>query len=237
MTIRNNGAACSSWRVTIPFNQSISVVNGWNASFEASGTSLLARSMSYNGSIAAGGVVSGIGFQVVAGSNLAPKGSSGPSLTYRTHVQTYGWQKYVSAGKMSGTSGKSKRLEGINIRLANAPCGGTIQYRTHVQRLGWQGWRNNGAMAGTSGRSLRLEAIEIRLTGELANRYDIYYRVHCQRFGWMGWAKNGARSGSAGYSRRLEGIQIVLVRRGSKAPGQSYGGIRQNVSRAFAQRK
>ncbi len=237
LTIRNTGAACSSWRVSIPFNQSVSLLNGWNATFEGSGTNLVAKNMSYNGSMAAGGVVSGIGFQVVAGSNLATRGAGGLSLLYRTHVQTYGWQKYVSAGRMSGTSGKSKRLEGINIRLTNAPCSGTIQYRTHVQRLGWQGWRSNGAMAGTSGRRLRLEAIEIRLVGELANRYDIYYRVHCQRFGWMGWAKNGARSGSAGYARRLEGIQIVLVRRGSKGPSQAYGGIRQNVSRAFAQRK
>ena len=39
------------------------------------------------------------------------------SVSYRTHVQTYGWQGYVKDGAMSGTSGQSKRLEGINIKL------------------------------------------------------------------------------------------------------------------------
>ena len=159
-----------------------------------------------------------------------------PSVSYRTHVQTFGWQGYVKDGAMSGTSGKSKRLEGINIKLSNLPVSGGIQYRTHVQRIGWQGWRKDGAMAGTSGKSYRLEAIEIKLTGELAKQYDVYYRVHCQRFGWMGWAKNGQRSGSAGYSRRLEGIQIVLVKKGQPAPGATFKGIKQNVSRCFAQK-
>ena len=161
---------------------------------------------------------------------------SAPHVSYRTHVQRIGWQKFVSDGDMSGTSGRSFRLEAINIRLSDLPCSGGIEYRTHVQRIGWQGWRRDGKMAGTSGKSYRLEAIEIRLYGELAERYDVYYRVHCQRFGWMGWAKNGQRSGSAGYSRRLEGIQIVLVRKGEPAPDTNLKGIRQNVWRAFAQK-
>jgi uncharacterized protein YjdB len=136
---------------------------------------------------------------------------------------------------MSGTSGRSYRLEGINIKLSNKASGG-IQYRTHVQKIGWQSWRKDGAMAGTSGKSYRLEAIEIKLYGEMAKYYDVYYRVHCQKFGWMGWAKNGQRSGSQGYSRRLEGIQIVLVKKGAAAPGNTYLGIRRNVWRAFVKR-
>ncbi len=159
-----------------------------------------------------------------------------PHVSYRTHVQRIGWQGYVMDGAMSGTSGRSFRLEGINIRLSDLPCAGGIEYRTHVQRIGWQGWRRDGAMSGTSGRSFRLEAIEIRLYGEMAARYDVYYRVHCQRFGWMGWAKNGERSGSAGYSRRLEGIQILLVPKGQSGPPTTFQGIKQNVWRAFAQK-
>ena len=159
-----------------------------------------------------------------------------PHVSYRTHVQRVGWQDYVADGAMSGTSGRSLRLEGINIRLSDLPCAGGIQYRTHVQRIGWQGWRRDDQMAGTSGRSFRLEAIEIKLYGELAQKYDVYYRVHCQRFGWMGWAKNGERSGSAGYSRRLEGIQIVLVPKGNPAPDATYLGITQRIAACFRQR-
>ncbi|MDO4798409.1 MAG: S8 family serine peptidase [Coriobacteriales bacterium] len=159
-----------------------------------------------------------------------------PHVSYRTHVQRVGWQRYVSDGDMSGTSGRSLRLEGINIELSSLPCGGGIEYRTHVQRVGWQGWRRDGDMSGTKGRSLRLESIQIRLYGEMAEKYDVYYRVHCQRFGWMGWACNGDQSGSAGYSRRLEGIQVVLVPKGQPGPDTTFKGISQNVWRAFAQK-
>lgn len=142
------------------------------------------------------------------------------SISYRTHVQDYGWQGYVYDGQQSGTSGQSKRLEGINIKLSPS-LDGNVVYRTHVQSYGWQDWKSNDAMSGTSGQSKRLEAIQIKLTGQVANEYDVYYRVHCQNFGWLGWAKNGESSGSEGYSRRLEAIQICLVPKGQKAPGST----------------
>lgn len=142
------------------------------------------------------------------------------SISYRTHVQDYGWQGYVYDGQQSGTSGQSKRLEGINIKLSPS-LNGNVVYRTHVQSYGWQDWKSNDAMSGTSGQSKRLEAIQIKLTGQVANEYDVYYRVHCQNFGWLGWAKNGESSGSEGYSRRLEAIQICLVPKGQKAPGNT----------------
>ncbi|MDY6227742.1 MAG: chromophore lyase, partial [Clostridium sp.] len=69
---------------------------------------------------------------------------------------------WKSNGEMSGTSGESKRLEGIEIKLENAP-GYSIEYRTHVQDYGWQEWKRNGEMSGTSGESKRLEGIEIRI--------------------------------------------------------------------------
>mgnify|MGYP000214069718 CR=1 FL=1 len=142
------------------------------------------------------------------------------NVRYRAHVQSYGWQGYVSDGKLSGTSGQSKRLEGINISLSPNIDGG-ITYRTHVQTYGWQKFVSNGTMAGTSGQSKRLEAIEIKLTGNAEKVYDVYYRVHCQHFGWLGWAKNGESAGSAGYGYRLEAIQIQLVKKGGSAPGST----------------
>lgn len=143
--------------------------------------------------------------------------NTNPSVTYQTHVQDYGWQEWKNDGEMSGTSGQSKRLEGINIKLQN--LSGSVEYQTHVQDIGWQGWKSNGAMAGTSGQSKRLEAIKIKLSGDAANKYDLYYRVHAQGYGWLGWAKNGESAGSEGYSKRLEGIEIKLVKKGGAAPG------------------
>ena len=40
-----------------------------------------------------------------------------PKIMYKTHVQDYGWQEWKNNGEMSGTSGESKRLEGIEIRI------------------------------------------------------------------------------------------------------------------------
>ena len=139
------------------------------------------------------------------------------TVSYRTHVQDVGWQGYVSNGAASGTSGQSKRLEAINIRLEG--ISGGIEYQTHVQDIGWQNWVANDALSGTSGQSKRLEAIRIRLTDEAATKYDVYYRVHAQNVGWMGWAKNGESSGTAGHSYRLEAIEIKLVAKGGSAPG------------------
>ena len=153
-----------------------------------------------------------------------------PSVSYCTHVQTFGWQHYVADGEISGTTGQSKRLEGIRIKLASRPdgLGGSIQYRTHIQTFGWErGWKADGAMSGTTGQSKRLEAIQIRLTGSIAAYYDVYYRVHAQHYGWMGWARNGQSAGTAGYSYRLEGIQIRLVPKGGNAPGTTANRFRQ----------
>lgn len=159
------------------------------------------------------------------GPDRAESGTAG--IEYCTHVQTYGWQNYVRDGQMSGTSGESKRLEGIRIRLTDQAYGGSVQYRTHVQTYGWQDYVQNGAMSGTEGQAKRLEAIQIRLTGAMASYYDIYYRVHCQTFGWMGWAKNNEPAGTAGYAKRLEGIEICLVEKGGAAPGSTAGAYRE----------
>ena len=177
-----------------------------------------------------------------ATSNTDPTigGAETANVSYRTHVQSYGWQGWKYNGQMSGTSGQAKRLEGINITLTNKPYSGGICYTTHVQSYGWQGninksatWKKDGEMAGTSGQAKRLEAIMIKLTGEMADHYDVYYRVHAQSYGWLGWAKNGDPAGTAGYAKRLEGIQIVLVPKGGTAPSYSYGGINSANEQAY----
>ena len=59
---------------------------------------------------------------------------------------------------MSGTSGKAKRLEGINIVVNSAEAGKIaklgIQYTTHCQSYGWLPWSANGEMNGTEGVNL-----------------------------------------------------------------------------------
>ena len=168
------------------------------------------------------------------GTITIPGSADSTNIMYKTHVQSFGWQNWVLNGTMSGTSGKAKRLEGINIKLSNAAYAGGIQYRTHIQTYGWEKeWKKDGVMSGTSGEAKRLEAIQIKLYGEMANHFDVYYRVHAQSYGWLGWAKNGEEAGTAGYAKRLEGIQIVLVPKGSAAPANNYKGIQSVNTKAY----
>ena len=138
-----------------------------------------------------------------------------PGVSYTTHVEEIGWQKYVSNGAMAGTTGKALRLEAIKIKLKGINYTGNIEYKTHIEDLGWERYfKKNNEISGTSGQAKRLEGIKIRLTGEVANHYDVYYRVHAEEFGWLGWAKNGELSGTSGYAYRLEGIEIKLIEKG-----------------------
>ena len=152
--------------------------------------------------------------------------ASNVKIEYTTHVQTYGWMSYVANGATSGTTGQSKRVEALKIKLTNANYSGGIQYRTYVQSYGWRNWTSNNAINGTSGEAKRMEAFQVKLTGEMANKYDVYYRAYAQIFGWLGWAKNGQTAGTAEYGYRLEAIQIKLVAKGAAAPGSTAGAYR-----------
>lgn len=134
-------------------------------------------------------------------------------IAYTSHVQDYGWQDWKTDGTSSGTSGQSKRLEGIKIKTGGSINGG-VSYKTHVQDIGWQDWVQNGELAGTSGQSKRLEAIQIKLTGSAGDSFSVWYRVHAQDYGWLGWAKDGDSAGTEGLSKRLESIEVIALPKG-----------------------
>ena len=134
-------------------------------------------------------------------------------IAYTSHVQDYGWQDWKTDGTSSGTSGQSKRLEGIKIKTGGSINGG-VSYKTHVQDIGWQDWVQNGELAGTSGQSKRLEAIQIKLTGSAEDSFSVWYRVHAQDYGWLGWAKDGDSAGTEGLSKRLESIEVIALPKG-----------------------
>lgn len=140
-------------------------------------------------------------------------------IQYRSHVQNIGWQENVIDGQISGTTGKSYRIEAMNISLINVPSNAKIIYRTHVQNIGWQIWKTNGEMTGTSGRSLRIEAIEIKL--ENMDDYTVEYQVHIQDRGWSDWYIDGETAGTVGQSKRIEAIRIRLVKKYKR----QYNGI------------
>ena len=145
-----------------------------------------------------------------------------PSIEYQAHVGGIGWQNYVGTGKIAGTTGESKALEAIRIRVTSqGGTSGSIEYQAHVGGVGWQDYATNGNLAGTTGQAKAMEAIKIKLTGDLATKYDIYYRVHVGGVGWLDWASNDQIAGTVGYSKNLEAIEIRLVEKGALAPGST----------------
>ena len=153
------------------------------------------------------------------------------TVSYQAYGQSYGAQASKSNGTIAGKPGKSKRLEGIKVRLAGKHVSGSIKCNALLQNGRWQGWKKAGTKAGAAGK--RIEAVKIKLTGKMAKAYDVWYRVHAQNLGWMGWAKNGAAAGTTGYSYRLEAIQVVLRPKGSKAPAASFKGAKRHTKAAF----
>ena len=146
------------------------------------------------------------------------------SILYNSHIQDIGWEKDFSKkdGETSGTSGKSKRLEAIKIKLN--VYGINIKYQTHIQDIGWQDWKQDGELSGTSGQRKRLEAIKIKL--ENTDKYSVMYRVHIQDIGWQDWKYDGDLAGTTGQSKRLEAIEIKIV---EKVPHVQYSAHIQDI--------
>ena len=132
-------------------------------------------------------------------------------VTYRSHVQNIDWMGWTKDGETSGTTGKSLRLEALQVQLTNPIEGMKLKARVHVQDIGWIDWQDSTNILGTTGRSLRLEAVEFKLEGNGSENYSVKYRSHVQDVDWMPWVKDGETSGTTGRSLRLEAIEIKIV--------------------------
>ncbi len=127
-------------------------------------------------------------------------------VTYRAHVASNGWLPWVNDLAIAGTTGESRRMEAVQMRLKNLP--GSIIYRAHVAGHGWMPWVSNGRVAGTTGQSRRMEAVQIKLSGVPGRR--VRYRSHLAGHGWQSWKYNGAVSGTTGQSRRMEALLVEI---------------------------
>ena len=130
-------------------------------------------------------------------------------IFYKSHVQDVGWQDYARDGAISGTSGRSLRVEALEIKAYNLPEEIKLKYQVHVQDIGWQSWKNEGEICGTTGQSKRVEGIKIKL--ENADEYSVMYRVHVQDIGWQDWVNDGEMAGTTEESKRVEAIEIKIV--------------------------
>ena len=71
-------------------------------------------------------------------------------LSYSSHVQDVGWQGERRNGQVAGTTGLSRRVEAIRVRLTgDLDRDYDVWYRVHAQDIGWMGWTKDGKKAGT----------------------------------------------------------------------------------------
>lgn len=140
ITIYNTGTtAISSWTLTFPFANGQVVSTSWNSTWSQSGANVTLNNVSYNGSIAAGTSISGIGFTASAGStNAAPTSYSlngvacsiapttgtftlaGPSsVTIQQGQYNGGWVNINGSGGFNGT---------VSFSLTGLPSGATVGY-------------------------------------------------------------------------------------------------------------
>jgi uncharacterized protein YjdB len=140
-------------------------------------------------------------------------------------LQGSGWTGKTSAGTI-GTTGKSRRMEGLRLSVPNQPFSGGITYQVHVQGSGWTAEKSDGALAGSKRKARRIEAVRIALTGELADHFSVWYRGHSPKYGWSGWTCDGAPAGTEGLAKRAEAINIRILPKDAPAPGSTANAFR-----------
>jgi uncharacterized protein YjdB len=131
-------------------------------------------------------------------------------VSYQAHVQDEGWLEWVDEGEVAGTTGESRRMEALKVKLSRH-FRGHICYSAHVQNIGWMDKKCDGRTAGTTGRSLRMEAVKIWLK-DAPRHHKVCYSAHVQNIGWMDKKCDGDTAGTTGRSLRMEAVKIWIER-------------------------
>ena len=132
------------------------------------------------------------------------------AIRYKPHCQTYGWMDWAKNGEQAGTTGESKRIEGLII---DPPTGVELEADVHLQGIGWNKEpirgivHGNNILIGTTGQSRRIEALRIRCVKNKTGK-KLKYQVHVQTYGWMAVCSEGEQAGTTGISKRIEAIRI-----------------------------
>jgi uncharacterized protein YjdB len=136
-------------------------------------------------------------------------------VRYQTHVEDIGWMDWVEDGQISGTIGRSKRIEAIRFELTGKEGLDIFLHgNAQCENIGWCGFVPENTICGTVGESRKLEGIQLQLVGSDAGDYSVQFRTHSQDNGTLDWAKDGELSGTEGAGYRAEAIQIIITKKG-----------------------
>ena len=141
-----------------------------------------------------------------------------PDLSYRSYVNSRGWQSWALAGGISGGENTKHPVESIQMTIENIGISGTIQYRLYSSK-GWNSWSESGQINGNSQMG-SASILRVKLNGAMEEQFDVYYRVCISGEGWLDWCKNGEMAGTANRGEYIEGYQVQLVYKNAEAPGE-----------------
>ena len=84
------------------------------------------------------------------------------ALSVEAHVAGIGWQPAVGNGGTAGTTGQSRAVEALRVRLSDGLSARyTVWYRVHSAEFGWLGWACDGAEAGSAGYGRAAQAVQV----------------------------------------------------------------------------
>ena len=153
-----------------------------------------------------------------------PLGSD--AISVEAHVSNVGWQAAVGNGGTAGTTGQSRAVEALRVRLsADLSARYTVWYRVHSAEFGWLGWACDGADAGSAGYGRAVQAVQVAVlpkgdpapgdtTCPFKNRSDdpasISVRSHTSNIGWMSPVGGGSVAGTTGRGLPMEALEAQL---------------------------
>ena len=148
------------------------------------------------------------------------------AISVEAHVSNVGWQAAVGNGGTAGTTGQSRAVEALRVRLsADLSARYTVWYRVHSAEFGWLGWACDGADAGSAGYGRAVQAVQVAVLpkgdpapGDTAcpfkNRSDepasITVRSHTSNIGWMSPVGGGSVAGTTGRGLPMEALEAQL---------------------------
>jgi hypothetical protein len=139
---------------------------------------------------------------------------SPPRIAYQVRGPSYAdWQGERWGNENAGTTGQSRNLEAMKVRIAG-PLADGVCYEAYVDGVGWQPEVCNGSVAGTVGQNRRLRAFRVRLVNPYWQttdyRWTLCYRAYMGGSGWGPEVCEGQVAGSA--TAGTTAIQAIRVR-------------------------
>ena len=148
------------------------------------------------------------------------------AISVEAHVSNVGWQPAVGNGGTAGTTGQSRAVEALRVRLSGELSARyTVWYRVHSAEFGWLGWACDGADAGSAGYGRAVQAVQVAVLpkgdpapGDTAcpfkSRSDepasIIVRSHTSNIGWMSPVGGGSVAGTTGRGLPMEALEAQL---------------------------